>query len=167
MTITKPTLICTDMTGRDFAVTFDKDSSVNLNDGTYKVGRTLLIPGATRKAPPEGEASSEGRSRQGFVEVPKTQEQSLHVLGMKLERIMKAREQGWGKSRNGEGNTIECDACGKTEYAYGEGIAGLKKCTGCKRVGYCGKECQMAAWDSGHKLDCKVYQVLNSIWGTP
>jgi hypothetical protein len=32
--------------------------------------------------------------------------------------------------------------------------AGIKKCTGCKEVRYCGQECQLAHWPA-HKADCK------------
>ena len=32
--------------------------------------------------------------------------------------------------------------------------AGLKKCTGCKQVRYCGQECQLAHWKA-HKKNCK------------
>jgi ankyrin repeat protein len=33
--------------------------------------------------------------------------------------------------------------------------AGLKKCTGCKQVRYCGQTCQLAHWKA-HKADCKA-----------
>jgi ankyrin repeat protein len=33
--------------------------------------------------------------------------------------------------------------------------AGLKKCTGCKQVRYCGQACQLAHWKA-HKTDCKT-----------
>jgi ankyrin repeat protein len=32
---------------------------------------------------------------------------------------------------------------------------GLKKCTGCKQVRYCGQQCQLAHWPM-HKADCKA-----------
>jgi hypothetical protein len=33
--------------------------------------------------------------------------------------------------------------------------AGIKKCTGCKQVRYCGQQCQLAHWQV-HKADCKA-----------
>ena len=49
------------------------------------------------------------------------------------------------------GDFIEkvCPVCGK-------GVTGetLKRCGGCKRVFYCSRECQMAAWKAGHKAVC-------------
>jgi hypothetical protein len=35
--------------------------------------------------------------------------------------------------------------------------AGLKKCTGCKQVRYCGQTCQLAHWKA-HKAVCKASQ---------
>jgi ankyrin repeat protein len=32
--------------------------------------------------------------------------------------------------------------------------SGIKKCTGCKQVRYCGQQCQLAHWPA-HKADCK------------
>jgi hypothetical protein len=37
----------------------------------------------------------------------------------------------------------------------GCGGAGLKKCTGCKQVRYCGKQCQLTNWPT-HKNKCNV-----------
>jgi ankyrin repeat protein len=39
----------------------------------------------------------------------------------------------------------------------GCGGAGIKKCTGCKQVRYCGQACQLAHW-SAHKAACKAHQ---------
>jgi hypothetical protein len=44
----------------------------------------------------------------------------------------------------------------KTHCSYpGCGGSGIKKCTGCKQVRYCGQQCQLAHW-SLHKADCKA-----------
>jgi hypothetical protein len=32
----------------------------------------------------------------------------------------------------------------------------LKKCSQCKSVQYCSKECQAADWRAGHKVECKI-----------
>jgi hypothetical protein len=37
----------------------------------------------------------------------------------------------------------------------------LKKCSQCKMVEYCSKECQVADWRAEHKKDCKGYQHLH------
>lgn len=32
----------------------------------------------------------------------------------------------------------------------------IKRCSGCKELGYCSKECQQKAWSHYHKLECKA-----------
>jgi hypothetical protein len=46
----------------------------------------------------------------------------------------------------------------------GCGGAGIKKCTGCKQVRYCGKQCQLAHWPA-HKADCKAAAELKAANG--
>jgi MYND finger len=43
----------------------------------------------------------------------------------------------------------QCGCCAKK-------TCNLRKCSSCKSVGYCGKECQTKHWKMGHKLDCKA-----------
>jgi tetratricopeptide (TPR) repeat protein len=45
------------------------------------------------------------------------------------------------------GRNRECNHCRRPSLK-------LKQCGGCKAVAYCGRECQLAAWESGHKLEC-------------
>jgi hypothetical protein len=42
--------------------------------------------------------------------------------------------------------------------------AGLKKCTGCKQVRYCGQQCQLAHW-AAHKADCEAAAELRAAKG--
>jgi hypothetical protein len=42
--------------------------------------------------------------------------------------------------------------------------AGIKKCTGCKQVQYCGQQCQLAHWQA-HKADCKAAAELRAAKG--
>ena len=44
-----------------------------------------------------------------------------------------------------------CGRCGKKK----EGEEGLKRCMGCKKMLYCGKDCQKKDWKA-HKKDCKL-----------
>lgn len=46
-----------------------------------------------------------------------------------------------------------CAACGKARAA-----AGLRACTACRRVWYCGPDCQRAGWHAGHKDECKAWR---------
>eukprot|EP00985_Skeletonema_marinoi_P001503 scaffold595_cov75-Skeletonema_marinoi.AAC.1 len=48
----------------------------------------------------------------------------------------------------------KCSACNASED---EAAAGKKflRCGRCKLYYYCSKECQMEAWNAGHKVDCK------------
>ncbi|KAF2026312.1 hypothetical protein EK21DRAFT_115990 [Setomelanomma holmii] len=39
----------------------------------------------------------------------------------------------------------------------------ILKCAGCKRAGYCSKECQKLDWTALHKKQCKVLQQINAI----
>ncbi|GAQ78909.1 hypothetical protein KFL_000200620 [Klebsormidium nitens] len=41
-----------------------------------------------------------------------------------------------------------CSKCGAS------GVA-VKTCSGCRRAQYCSKECQVAAWKEGHKVECR------------
>lgn len=36
-----------------------------------------------------------------------------------------------------------------------------QKCSGCLSVFYCSRNCQISDWKSGHKNDCKPYEVSN------
>ena len=48
----------------------------------------------------------------------------------------------------------KCHACSATSSDGGKGQGGLLKCTRCKAVAYCGKECQRADWKK-HRMECK------------
>lgn len=39
-------------------------------------------------------------------------------------------------------------------YHCRQSPAVLKTCTGCRKVKYCGRECQLASWKAGHKQEC-------------
>ncbi|KAJ7791472.1 hypothetical protein B0H14DRAFT_3500386 [Mycena olivaceomarginata] len=61
----------------------------------------------------------------------------------------------------------KCKACGKEDEA--DTII-LQRCSRCLGASYCGKECQMNAWNSGHKRECKVFQAVIALqrsrsWG--
>jgi hypothetical protein len=34
----------------------------------------------------------------------------------------------------------------------------MKKCSGCGKVYYCGKDCQLGHWKAGHKKECKMFK---------
>ncbi|KAG8628052.1 hypothetical protein KVT40_003925 [Elsinoe batatas] len=61
-----------------------------------------------------------------------------------LDDPMKALELGMRKMMTGKG--VPCGQCGK------EG-GGIKACAKCKKVGYCGRECQKKGWKR-HKKEC-------------
>lgn len=109
MTITKPTLIVSDRNREDFAVTFE-DQSVDLKP--WRKGSCLVVPRAQRTLPRrEGE--------KGFVSVG-----SEHV---------RCVPGGWEVLKRWEERKGE-DACGG-----GCGETGVRACTGCEGVRYCGK----------------------------
>ncbi|EAQ85801.1 predicted protein [Chaetomium globosum CBS 148.51] len=62
MTLTKPTLVCTDATNTSFAVVFGSrpasgPDTLDLSRLGYRRGATLALPGARRTPPKEGDGS--------------------------------------------------------------------------------------------------------------
>jgi hypothetical protein len=116
MTITSPTLIITDLSGVDLAVTF---ASSTFDVKPYKKGKTcLVIPNAERTAP-----AAEGKK--GFVRIEAGKETEVRCLPGTfegLERFVDVQRAGTGK----------CAAEGCAEE-------GSSKCLGCGTVKYCGK----------------------------
>lgn len=47
-----------------------------------------------------------------------------------------------------------CDRCGKSRG--GLGMASLKACSRCRKMYYCGPECQRSAWKETHKTHCRA-----------
>jgi hypothetical protein len=175
MTITKPTLVLTDRSGVDFALTFE-DKRTDLRP--FRKGSTAIVPRARRTAPGE-------EGRKGFVKID-VGDGGVKVLGVGLEKLL---ELGGmiGRFEDGDGSgSGRCDCCAE------EG-SGLLKCTGCRVARYCGKvctlivliccegirkkrkrhwifadclqECQSKAWtERGHKADCKVFRAMIQTW---
>ena len=52
-----------------------------------------------------------------------------------------------------EPNLSSCAQCGAAAPS-GAGAKALPVCAGCRRVAYCGRDCQRAAWRAGHKQEC-------------
>ncbi|KAJ7226724.1 hypothetical protein GGX14DRAFT_347143 [Mycena pura] len=48
----------------------------------------------------------------------------------------------------------KCKACGKEELLD---LINLRRCSRCVGASYCGSECQKAAWEQGHKRECKIF----------
>lgn len=114
MTITNPTLIITDFSGVDLAVTF---ASTTFDVSPFRKGKTcIVIPGAERTAPAE-------EGKKGFVRVAEGREGGARCLPGKLDVL---RELG----RRGED-----DAC----WAEGCEADGELKCLGCGMARYSGK----------------------------
>ena len=73
---------------------------------------------------------------------------SLMIAGpaLKTQRgnfAMMPGKDKWKESMKG------CDNCGNR-------LKPLSKCTGCRKVSYCSRECQVQAW-KGHKSECKKH----------
>uniref|UniRef100_A0ACD5ZF94 Uncharacterized protein n=1 Tax=Avena sativa TaxID=4498 RepID=A0ACD5ZF94_AVESA len=47
------------------------------------------------------------------------------------------------------------------------GVAGTKKCSGCKRMRYCSGECQSKHWQSDHRFKCKQMKLLDTVDKSP
>ncbi|KAI1874070.1 uncharacterized protein JN550_002649 [Neoarthrinium moseri] len=118
MTITKPTLIVTDQSGMDFAVTFE-NTGFDLKARGLKKGNTVVIPQARR--------TDKGEGRKDVLVVESEDCESVKAIPGKLDWIMEL-----GSMMDDETHDKKCGACGKAE---GE----LMRCTGCGEVVYCGK----------------------------
>jgi hypothetical protein len=54
-------------------------------------------------------------------------------------------------------NAKQAPKKGRCCYCSSEGLKlELKKCSQCKSVQYCSKECQVADWRAGHKKECEI-----------
>ncbi|KAA6374220.1 MAG: hypothetical protein EZS28_030253 [Streblomastix strix] len=51
-----------------------------------------------------------------------------------------------------------CDYC----YRDASNEIQMKRCTRCKQVSYCSKECQTKHWYLAHKLECKIFAQLSA-----
>ena len=49
-----------------------------------------------------------------------------------------------------------CTQCGALAADLAREDRKLLKCSRCKRVRYCGRECQRAHWRAGHKAECQA-----------
>ena len=56
-----------------------------------------------------------------------------------------------------DGSKVTCDACGKT----GDG---MKRCSRCHCVTYCGRDCQAKDFKSCHKKLCAEFKVLRDCY---
>ncbi|KAH6840730.1 hypothetical protein B0I37DRAFT_418736 [Chaetomium sp. MPI-CAGE-AT-0009] len=89
MTLTKPTLICTDHTNTSFAVVFGSrpasgPDTLDLSRLGYRRGATLVLPGARRTPPKEGDGS------QGFECQTKGWNEGGHKADCKVIKAIRA-----------------------------------------------------------------------------
>ncbi|KAB5572794.1 hypothetical protein GE09DRAFT_684344 [Coniochaeta sp. 2T2.1] len=133
MTITRPTLICTDLSGQDFALMFV--GSIDFAARGLKKGCTVVVPDAKRAE------SAKKEGGQGWVVVEEEmfgEVRSLPGGGGDVVRLLGRRveEEREGETREGEGG---CSWCGKEE-GEGEGKGRrLMNCSRCGEVRYCSK----------------------------
>lgn len=175
MTLTKPTLICTDHTNTSFAVVFNSrpasgPDTLDLSRLGYRRGATLVLPRARRTPPKEGDGS------RGFVGITREEEGAVRVVpttaggkmvdkegeggdGMGMgaggtegvERVLRVGR--WLRERDAEreGGKVGrgCESCGGETRKDGGGEgekAALMKCTGCGEVEYCCKVSFIMVW---------------------
>ena len=71
-----------------------------------------------------------------------------------LRKSIAAGHEGAKDIRNNIESMEEgkCTACGVTEKSSGKKFL---RCGRCRIYWFCSKECQVAAWNAGHKVDCK------------
>ncbi|KAK3996726.1 hypothetical protein QBC44DRAFT_347511 [Cladorrhinum sp. PSN332] len=152
MTLNKPTLILRDLAGTSFALVWNglTRDSLDFKKLGLKKGNSLLLPNVLRTEPQQ-----EGKQALIKLYGSSWDDEQVKVIPGPLEKVVEVG-QFWDEL----GHEAKCANCGK-ESEEGE----LKKCTGCGRVGYCSKECQVEGWnDGGHKSLCKIIKRFNEIW---
>ncbi|AEO57011.1 hypothetical protein MYCTH_106609 [Thermothelomyces thermophilus ATCC 42464] len=143
MTLTKPTLVCTDAAGTRFAVVFDSrtgappgvgtaddadpDDALDLARLGYKKGATLVLPGARRTRPRD---SSGGSSGAGFVSLSRADEAGVRVVPAGL-RVL-TRVGASLRARDGDGNE---GGGGDGAEVGGGGGGGGRRPRGCESCG--------------------------------
>ncbi|KAK4199375.1 hypothetical protein QBC40DRAFT_282113 [Triangularia verruculosa] len=159
LSLTRPTLICSDLSSTSFALTWSElNASPHQSDVDFKAlglkkGNCILLPNAKR-------TDSVDEGKQGKVVIPGGKyeweaQSGLKVIPGKLEKVVEVGQDWEFTVVEGE-NT--CGNCGKE----GEELA---KCTGCRGVGYCSKECQVKGWtEGGHKSVCKIIKSFKETW---
>jgi len=63
-----------------------------------------------------------------------------------------------GPSASAAPSPDRCTHCGAWAADLAREDRKLLKCSRCKRVRYCGRECQRAHWRAGHKAECRAQQ---------
>lgn len=179
LSLTRPTLICSDLSSTSFALTWsDLHASPHASDVDFKAlglkkGNCVLLPNAKR-------TDSSDEVKQGKVVIPGGKDEwqgksGLRVIPGKLEKVVEVGQDWEFVIEEGEG---KCGICGK-EGREEE----LAKCTGCRGVGYCSKvclsllnirnddangeeqKCQVKGWtEGGHKSTCKIIKTFKEIW---
>ncbi|KAK4229677.1 hypothetical protein QBC38DRAFT_471924 [Podospora fimiseda] len=153
MTLTKPTLILKDLAGTSFAIVWNdlNRDSLDFKKLGLKKNNCLLLPNALRTEPRE-------EGRQAMIKIYGNggwNDEQVKVIPGTLEKVVEVG-QFWDQL----GDESKCANCEKETKSEG-----LKKCTGCGRVGYCSKECQVEGWtNGGHKSLCKVIKRFTEIW---
>ena len=160
MTITKPTLIATDSSGEDFALTFD---DVDADLARFRTGWTAVVPMAMRTPAPAGRTTGEGK---GFVAVPRGCAAAVRVVPGPVKRVVgllaaRGEEETQRPERAGGGNDValglqrECAECRKHVES--------RKCLGCSSVWFCGKVSRGS--DCSYTASYSIIGRLMRIWG--
>ncbi|KAH6655961.1 hypothetical protein BKA67DRAFT_562271 [Truncatella angustata] len=145
MTITKPTLIVTDKSGMDFAVTFEEDRNFDLKARGLKKGNTIVLPKARRL--------EKGPGRKDVLVIEKEDCEKVKAIPGSLTKTLEL-----GSGLTDDDKSKACETCQGT-------VGGLMRCTGCETVVYCSKDCQVKGWsERGHKSDCKIFKSIREIW---
>lgn len=95
---------------------------------------------------------------------------SLNVLRNKYRRTVLKQPEDMGNSSDeedvpgksvqmlNENDVLLCAACGKRvgETVSDDGGLYVERCTGCRRLLYCGERCQKLDWRERHKQECRI-----------
>ncbi|KAJ7752415.1 hypothetical protein DFH07DRAFT_521031 [Mycena maculata] len=136
-----------DKDGEYVRVAFYFDDNNSFDYKSVKIGSTIAVMYAEKHNFLDGSYGLR-------LEHPKF----VKIFPCKLETLLRINDDI--ESETPVDCSQKCKACGKEEHP--DEIS-LLRCSRCLGASYCGKECQMDAWNAGHKRECKVFIAVNDL----
>ncbi|KAF9543138.1 hypothetical protein CPC08DRAFT_716792 [Agrocybe pediades] len=78
---------------------------------------------------------------------------NLDIKHLPVEGVHILKDESSRDYRHNARVALQCEHCGKKKGD--DGVTELKRCSGCYKVAFCSRECQLALWPK-HKEDCNT-----------